>query len=224
MIKKTLSLDELTRMNQEDYIKTILDFDADNLDHQLENSLLIDLVNKYVSISNELEDKIKEVELLSITDPLTKIYNRLKFNRSVSDELERYKRYLEPFAILLLDIDYFKHVNDNYGHDIGDETLIHLTDIVGHILRKNDVFARWGGEEFIALVVNSDAENAKKLAERIRVKIATSDFNKVGHITVSIGVTSALKEDDIMSLVKRADDALYKAKNSGRNRVVFIED
>lgn len=222
MKKKSLSLDELTKMNQDEYIKTILDFDADNLDHQLENNLLIDLVNKYVSVSKELEAKIQEVELLSITDPLTNIYNRLKFNHTVEYELERYKRYNDSFAIILMDIDHFKHVNDNYGHDIGDETLIRLTEIVGQMLRQNDIFARWGGEEFIALIVGADEEIAVSLANRIRTRIETSEFNKVGHITISLGVSLVNTNDDSLSLFKRADDALYEAKNSGRNKVIVI--
>lgn len=222
MKRKSLSLEELTKMNQDEYIKTILDFDADNLDHQLENNLLIDLVNKYVAVSNELEAKIQEVELLSIIDPLTNIYNRLKFNHTVEYELVRFKRYNDSFAIILMDIDHFKHVNDNYGHDIGDETLVRLTDIVGQILRQNDIFARWGGEEFIALIVGADEEIAVNLANRIRTKVEESDFNKVGHITISLGVSLVNTKDDSFSLFKRADDALYEAKNSGRNKVVYI--
>ena len=221
MVKKSLSIKELPKMTQEEYIQTILDFDADILDHQLENQLLIELVNKYVNVSKELEDKIQEVELLSITDPLTKIYNRLKFNQTVTDEIDRYKRYNESFAILILDIDHFKKVNDQYGHDIGDETLVRLTELVGSMLRQSDVFARWGGEEFIALIVNSDKDNAMKLAERIRAKIEASKFNMVGHITISIGVSVIDSKDKLLSIVKRADNALYEAKNAGRNKVFF---
>lgn len=222
MIKKQLSLNELTKLNQDEYIKTIIEFDADNLDHKIENQLLVDLVNKYVNVSLELEAKMKEVELLSITDPLTKIFNRLKFNQSFANEIERFKRYNRTFAVLLLDIDHFKHVNDTYGHDIGDETLIHLAQIIGKMLRQTDIFARWGGEEFIALIVNSDADKALGLAERMRAKIEASDFKEVGHITISVGVSIIHSDDDLLSLVKRVDSALYEAKNSGRNKVVYL--
>lgn len=222
MPKKQIELYELNSLNKKDYIEYILDYDADNLDNKIENQLLLDIVEKYVEISNELKNKMKEVERLSITDPLTNIFNRLKFNQAIELEFERYNRYKESFAIIMMDIDFFKKVNDNFGHQIGDETLIRFAEVISSELRSNDIFARWGGEEFIALIVESNLENANKLAERIRKKIEITLFKGVKHITVSMGVSAIHPNDTITELVKRADDGLYQSKESGRNKVTKV--
>lgn len=218
---KDLSITEIEQMTKEEYIKTIIDLHADSVDSHIQDELMMDLVNRYVDLSKEYEKRIHEIELLSITDPLTKCYNRLKFNQVGEIELERFSRYGDPFAIILMDIDHFKNVNDSFGHDVGDKTLVRFANIVLQALRKNDIFARWGGEEFIALVVETDQTNAISLAERIRKSIDSALFEKIEHITVSIGVAMVNRGDTMSSIIKRADLALYEAKNSGRNQVVF---
>lgn len=218
---KKLSLQEIRNMSKEDYMESLLNLNASEVDNEIQHQLMMDLVNKYVQISKDYEMKIHEIELMSITDPLTKAFNRLKFNQAGDVEIERFIRYNESFGVMMMDIDYFKKVNDNFGHDIGDETLIRLTEIVSSLLRKTDVFARWGGEEFIALVVQTDKVNLEKLAERVRKSVEDTEFNKIGHITISMGISIVNKADSLATIIKRCDEAMYMAKNSGRNRVVY---
>lgn len=164
----------------------------------------------------EMEDKLKR---LSITDQLTQIYNRVKFNASLEEEVKRNRRYNTELAIIMLDIDHFKRVNDTYGHDVGDKVLVGLVAIVKQCIRETDVFARWGGEEFILLLPHTSLENAAKLAERIRVKVELYHFDVVGEITCSFGVSEFLGEDTEETFSKRVDNALYESKRTGRNRV-----
>ena len=117
----------------------------------------------------------------------------------------------------------FKHVNDTYGHDVGDVVLKSIVNIVKEFIEDNHVFGRWGGEEFLYLFPNSDVEKALEFAERIRQTIDDTCFVTVQHITVSIGVTMIRPEDTIDTFVKRADEALYNAKETGRNRVVIAD-
>ncbi len=182
-----------------------------------------DLVKRYENLSKELEANLEEIKKLSITDPLTKVHNRLKFTQDSHEEMLRFKRYHETFAILMIDIDLFKEVNDTFGHDVGDHIIVQVARIAKDTLRQTDHFARWGGEEFIALLVNVDREKAYKLAERIRKNIRKMSFNNVGSVTVSIGCSLVKENDRIEDVIKRADNGLYKAKNSGRNQSVFID-
>jgi diguanylate cyclase (GGDEF)-like protein len=122
----------------------------------------------------------------------------------------------------MFDIDHFKQVNDNYGHAVGDETLIKLAEIVNKEIRDTDLFARWGGEEFMILCPHTDLDHSVKLAERIRVSIEEQKFKAVGHISCSFGVTEFKNSEDADDLTKRVDDALYQAKENGRNQVVEI--
>ena len=119
----------------------------------------------------------------------------------------------------MFDIDYFKNVNDNFGHDVGDKVLVQIANIVENTIRKGDVLARWGGEEFM-LIVMEDKEHAVVLAEKLRVKIQNHKFANIGGITCSFGVTRFEKRDTFDSLMKRVDEKLYMAKESGRNRVI----
>jgi diguanylate cyclase (GGDEF)-like protein len=119
----------------------------------------------------------------------------------------------------MYDIDYFKHVNDTFGHDVGDSVLQALTALVRKTVRTSDVVARWGGEEFLVLMPQSDLSGAKSMAEKLRQTVAQYHFEKAGGITASFGVTTLVPQDDSNSLLKRVDDALYLAKQRGRDRV-----
>ncbi|WP_456402311.1 GGDEF domain-containing protein [Persephonella sp.] len=152
-------------------------------------------------------------------DPLTGIYNKGKFNELLRFELERNKRYGRPLSIILFDIDHFKKINDAFGHQTGDYVLKTLAKIVSSNIRATDYFARWGGEEFVILAPETDLEGAQILAEKIRKSIEEYPFDVVGQVTSSFGVTEATSKDTVDSFVKRADAALYKAKDKGRNRV-----
>ncbi len=163
-----------------------------------------------------MEDELKR---LSVTDQLTGIYNRLKFTEALSDEINRCKRYNNGLSLIMFDIDHFKNINDSFGHDIGDEVLIKLTNIVKEYIRDTDIFSRWGGEEFMILLPNTNIIDASNLAERIRVKIENKYFKGPNTVTCSFGVTEFRTNDTEEIFTKRIDEALYNSKRSGRNTV-----
>lgn len=152
------------------------------------------------------------------TDTLTGIYNRLKFNGLLDMELRKARRYKLPFALIMFDIDYFKNINDEYGHPAGDQVLKEVAELVGQNIRDADLFARWGGEEFMILAPENDLRNAFQLAEKLRMKIEAHRFSDVGKITCSFGVTEFSEGDAVSTLAGRVDDAMYNAKRKGRNR------
>ncbi|MEE8574765.1 MAG: diguanylate cyclase [Thermodesulfobacteriota bacterium] len=172
------------------------------------------------------ERKVMEDELLvlSTTDILTGAYNRKKMDEILIMEMERARRFKHPLSLLLFDIDDFKPVNDTYGHAAGDEALRAIADIVRGHMRKTNYFIRWGGEEFLIVAVETALEGGANLADRIRLEIAAYKFEKITEsVTVSFGVTEFKEDDTSDSLLKRADDALYEAKDGGRNCVVTKE-
>lgn len=170
------------------------------------------------------EKKAKQMlEKLSVTDRLTGIYNRLKFDRDLEFEISFSRDNDYEFSLIMIDIDHFKRVNDTYGHDVGDIVLKQLVEVVKTQIRDTDIFARWGGEEFIVMARMSGLSKARSLAERIRESVEKSEFEIVGNITCSIGVASYVDGDTEKSIAKRVDEALYAAKESGRNRVIDQE-
>ncbi len=160
-----------------------------------------------------------EIQHLATTDSLTGIANRGAFSALLAKEVERAKRYGAPLALAMYDLDYFKRVNDTYGHDAGDYVLRAVSDLVRQSIRTTDIVARWGGEEFMVLMPHSDLQGAKCAAEKLRSAIAAHRFDKVGPLTASFGVAAFEAQDDVNTLLKRVDDALYRAKEQGRNRV-----
>jgi len=171
-------------------------------------------------------EKLKHMnELLTCqatTDPLTGIPNRSKFNEALSIEILRSKRFKLPLSLIIFDIDHFKKINDTYGHNTGDCALQYLTGLVSKVVRRHDLFARWGGEEFLIMVTNTGQHNAELFAERLRLMIANFDIPGVGHLTCSFGVAEFSPDDTDEVLINRADQALYQAKAGGRNRVEAI--
>ena len=167
-----------------------------------------------------LERKTERLEQLAETDRLTGIYNRAKMEQVLEREVERFNHYGQGgFSLVLLDVDHFKRINDDFGHLIGDEVLKQLAAIVSAFIREQDVFARWGGEEFILLLPHTDLYGAQHFAERLRSQIAESRVRGPGTVTVSLGVACCRAGEDIDTLLHRTDEALYAAKDSGRNRV-----
>lgn len=157
---------------------------------------------------------------LAGTDQLTGLANRRRFNEFFERELNRRQRQATPLSLLLFDLDHFKRINDQYGHEVGDLVLGEVARLTGGAIRRTDLAARWGGEEFVVLLPDTDREAARQLAEKLRATIAAHDFPRVGKLTVSFGVTSLLAEESgDKGLFKRADQALYQAKAGGRNRV-----
>jgi len=162
----------------------------------------------------------QQMSLMAYTDPLTNIYNRLHFGHFLDAEIDRVKRYGGTFSIIFFDLDRFKEVNDEYGHLVGDEVLKRVAEIVEKANRNADIFARYGGEEFIILAPATDIAGARAHAERLRNDIEHYRFSEISHLTCSFGVAEYKPDaDDVMSLFKRADTALYNAKKLGRNRV-----
>jgi len=166
----------------------------------------------------------KELKNLAMRDSLTGIYNRHKVNEIIDEEIIRQSRYNNSFALLMLDIDHFKSVNDNYGHGVGDIILQELSNLVVKNIRKSDKFARWGGEEFLIILPQTTAEGAFKYAQKLVDVIATYEFSEVSKLTISVGVSIYREGESKTEFLKRTDEALYIAKEKGRNRVIFKSD
>ena len=169
-----------------------------------------------ITVLKHREENLRE---LSEKDPLTMIYNRRKLFDMLEVEVEKANRYCRPLSLLLLDLDYFKDVNDKYGHNIGDIVLKTTTQIVADVIRKVDIFARFGGEEFVIICPETDIDGAVLLAEKIRTAVEQHSYPMVGNITISAGVSELVDTDSVNTLIKKADDVLYAAKKRGRNRV-----
>lgn len=156
------------------------------------------------------------------TDSLTGIANRREFDAALQAEIRRTERYRQPFSMLLLDIDHFKQVNDTFGHQTGDVVLRGLAKLVAGRIREQDMFARWGGEEFVILVPNCNAIEARLFAEKLRRAVEQHDFQTVGKVTCSIGLVEYHQGESVNNLIDRVDECLYRAKNNGRNRVEVL--
>ncbi len=182
----------------------------------------VGLIRIYVLDISQRKRAEEEIKHLATTDSLTGIANRGAFSAILTGEVERAKRYGTPLALAMYDLDYFKRVNDTFGHDVGDYVLRAVTDLVKQNIRATDVVARWGGEEFLVLMPQMDMRGAGKAAEKLRQAIAGHHFDKVSELTASFGVVVFDAQDDQNSLLKRVDDALYRAKQQGRNRVEML--
>jgi diguanylate cyclase (GGDEF)-like protein len=182
----------------------------------------LDLIRVYVLDITQRKMAEKEIHLLATTDSLTGITNRREFTAILAGEVDRAKRYGTPLSLAMYDLDLFKRVNDTFGHDVGDYVLQAVTGLVKEKIRANDVVARWGGEEFMVLMPQSDLQAARNAADKLRLAIAGHHFCTDDKLTVSFGVITVEPQDDLNSLLKRVDDALYLAKERGRNRVEIL--
>jgi two-component system cell cycle response regulator len=192
---------------------------------------LLGIVEHITDITTRVqaEQALKESEVrykeLSIVDELTGLFNKRHFNETLRTESDRAKRYNHPLAMIIMDIDNFKHFNDTYGHAEGDRVLAIMGQIVSDSIRNTDRGNRYGGEEFTVILPDTTSEDAIAVAERIRQNFAAHDFfprsgEKVNK-TVSLGITQLLTEDTPTSFLKRADKNLYQAKESGKNRYII---
>lgn len=181
------------------------------------------VVNQDITERRRQEEELKRVHAIlerqATTDTLTGVYNRHKFNELLDREVQEALRYQHTLSLIMFDIDHFKKVNDTYGHIAGDVVLKEVAGLVSENIRKVDIFARWGGEEFLILSPNNAFTSAQQLAEKLRTQIENNKFNCPVTVTCSFGLTQFEEGDTIDSLIKRADYALYLAKERGRNRV-----
>lgn len=181
--------------------------------------IILRLVNFIKVVTEELEEANKAATRLAERDCLTQTYNRMKVHEFMENEINRSQRYGSEFSIILLDLDFFKKVNDNYGHNVGDLVLVHLVKLLELEVRNIDMLSRWGGEEFLIVMPETGIKGAGITAERIRKVVEQNEFPQGIQQTCSIGVTSFRKGEAIEETIDRADKALYEAKEKGRNRV-----
>lgn len=173
-------------------------------------------INSLLSYTDKI---IKDKEFLATTDLLTGVMNRRSFIAAADKEMKRSERYGMPLSLIYCDIDFFKSVNDQHGHAIGDKVLKKFAKTLKENLRSNDYVGRWGGEEFIVLATEADLASAEKLSEKLRQKIMALSVHPVKQVTSSFGVAQKKKDESFAALCERADQALYQAKESGRNKV-----
>lgn len=170
-------------------------------------------------MEHALQEANARLEMLATTDPLTGLANRRQLLAAIDREISRSDRYGHPFSVILMDVDFFKSLNDSFGHDAGDSVLLQIAAMLGEHSRKSDMAGRWGGEEFLMVCPETDLESAANLAELFRARIAHHDFSLPVLVTASFGVEQYRQGTNAETLVKGADDALYGAKRDGRNCV-----
>lgn len=191
----------------------------------------LSLENLVYSTANELEktrEDLKEFTVFAETDSLSGLANRRVAMQRFEQMLETAKQNAHHIGVLMADIDHFKNINDTYGHQVGDEVIKAVASVLLENIRKSDLAARIGGEEFLILFENGDADIVFEIAQRIREKIEKMPIKIIGfdifHLTISLGFCSLTPKDETFEeLLKRADDALYRAKKEGRNRVVAAD-
>ena len=177
-------------------------------------------VINFSDISDTMHEKL-QLQQEVIIDQLTKAYNRAYFEKTIATILEHHKENGQKTGVIFFDIDHFKDVNDTYGHEVGDEVLKTVVNIAKNSIRNSDKLIRWGGEEFLIIVPTNSIEELQQIAENIRKRIEKHPFHVIKSLTCSFGLSIHLDNTDIYESVKKSDEKLYEAKESGRNRVAF---
>ncbi len=181
-----------------------------------------------ICIARDITDRVKtekELKRLSEVDPLTGAYNRNKYKEIIGKEMDRAKRHKYPLSAIMTDVDFFKAINDTYGHVTGDEVLKDIVSLIMKNIRSEDYLIRWGGEEFLIIAPYASLNNAYLLSEKLRIQAELQYFSSKGiMITLSFGIAELIENENEISFIKRADNALYKAKNSGRNRSIIFDE
>jgi len=186
--------------------------------------ILLIILGWVINLKKEIKKREKlelELERLATIDILTSINNRYKIDLTLYEQIEISKRYKRPLSLIYFDIDFFKLINDTYGHKAGDLALIELSKLVSGSLRKSDAFGRWGGEEFLIILPETILSEAVALAEKLKNTIENHNFGTIKKLTCSFGVINYKENDSAEMLMNRVDKKLYKAKQNGRNRVEF---
>ena len=175
-------------------------------------------IQNNIEIKKNTTNDEKKSSKLKI-DHLTNAISKDSFNEIIGFKIIESKHTNSPLSMILFDIDHFKKINDTYGHLVGDTVLRELSEVVRASIRESEYFVRWGGEEFIILLPGTSLEGAKMVAEKLRRAIESHHFSTVGRVTSSFGVTALRTDDTIKTFIERCDEALYEAKEGGRNRV-----
>ena len=209
--------------SQDEFRACIKIKEEDGIPEEKENEVIpfVDRILHFLEkTSLELDQLNRKLRKIAYTDRLTRIYNRWELEHKINEAIKLSKKDHKAISLIFMDIDHFKHVNDTYGHDVGDMVLRATVDLIKDNLQSQHVFGRWGGEEFLYLLPDADLDEAREFAEKLRMQVEENSYVVVRHVTMSFGVTIISEGDDMASFVKRADEALYIAKESGRNRVV----
>ena len=183
-------------------------------------------MSEHASVIVSMREQLEESKKIALLDPLTNIANRRKFEDTLEFMLETIGDYQGKMAVLLADIDAFKEINDTLGHHVGDQVLKLVSKTFVDNLKGADLIARWGGDEFSAILPRTNAENAAKVAENVRSALASKNIvnritgEKLGKVTLSVGTTMYKEGDSMFTIMDRADKAMYKAKHTGKNKVV----
>ncbi|MGA1931565.1 diguanylate cyclase [Arcobacter sp. YIC-464] len=215
-IKKLPEIDRVVKMKNSENEERIFTVNIDNYDEK-DNYFVLSLTD-----ITELKEKSNLLEYQASHDPLTGLNNRNKFKEIYGKEIRRGFRYKNDLSLIIFDLDFFKNVNDTHGHQIGDEVLKDIAQVVLGNVREHDIIVRWGGEEFLILLPETSTDGSFNVAEKIRVAIEDKEFSSKNlKLTASFGISSLKEGDDENSLLTRTDEALYEAKKTGRNKVVI---
>jgi len=171
-----------------------------------------------LNYEKQVQSMNEKLQRMAVTDGMTGLLNHTVMEQLIGDAINRTKRSHSPMSLIIIDVDFFKLINDTYGHTAGDEVLKRLSQVLDHSKRSTDYMGRWGGEEFILLLTETSLLGATKLAEKLRHLVESHTFPHRSRLTISLGVTEYKDGDTLVTFIKRADVALYRAKHSGRNR------
>jgi len=211
--RRTIEVEEYRKDRSRVWIENVLSFLRD--EHQRPVGI--------VGVSREITERkrlTEELRNLAITDPLTGVYNRRHFLEELQREMSRSNRYTCPFSLIMLDVDHFKEVNDRFGHEAGDRVLKELAEMIRKRIRSTDLLARWGGEEFLILLANTNAPSAVKLVEDLLKLLMARTFSGIGRVTASFGVAGHRVGEGVNEFITRVDNLMYQAKKGGRSRLV----
>ncbi len=217
LVLLTRHVETLNSKKGEDRFSNIISHDEIGALSHAFNMMLRKLDQKTAS----LEKNNNELARLASTDSLTGAWNRRRLEEAIVIEMEKARRYNLRLSIILFDIDHFKQINDQFGHQTGDRIVVELSGIIRANIRETDSLTRWGGDEFVILLPNSSASQAWEFAERLKALVSAHKFLDVGKVTISMGISEFFMDDDIDTLIKRVDNALYTAKSAGRNIVIL---